>query len=154
MGEGPGGPGHRRFRPVELGCVTLSVWMCAPSRKLSGARPVGIYGTSLCRPGTAHGLPSQPLPLPGYLVGGGVDLKVPSVQSPLLFLETSPHPGAVQEPPSHLIRTEDALRALVTLSRGERGGLQEPRAAPGQEGGPETRTEVPCDLTRFDFRTM
>lgn len=43
-GAGPGGPRAQELLSVDRGSVTLSVWMCAPTGKLSGPRTVGIYG--------------------------------------------------------------------------------------------------------------
>lgn len=100
---------HRSFRPpVELGCLTLQVWMCSPTWMLSEPCTIGIWWNILTWPWSIINSISSPFPLSGE---GKEGPKIPRFQSWLGLCGDQPLPGGTQ---SRLIRTRGDPSALIT----------------------------------------
>ena len=108
-------------------CHSRSTSMCSPIRKLSESRTFGIFmEASSCR----HDLSLIPFSALSFLkrTGSGWGWKFQASNHGLVFLVTSPHPGAIQAPnQSHLIRTKDTP-ITQEITRVSGALCQEPRS--------------------------
>lgn len=104
---------------------------CVPTQKLSGPHPVRVYG-GFPPGGLRWRMDSIASPSPSLGWGVGWGLKVGSFQSFLLFLASSPHPGAIQESTCITSLGQKTLRVLWSLRKW--GGLKECRTGPWGAG--------------------